>query len=68
MTNKQAFIKAVKQAYKVYLGTQLVEGELCYIQAVKADILFMVKDFPADTEIKYTTQYLESLGTTVFIN
>ena len=68
MTNKQTFIKAVKQAFKVYVGTQLMQGDKCYIQAVKSDILFMVKDYPADAEINYTTQHSDSLGTSVFID
>lgn len=68
MTNKQTFIKAVKQAFKVYVGTQLMRGDKCYIQAVKADILFMVKDYPDHAEINYTTQHSDSLGTSVFID
>lgn len=68
MTNKQTFIKAVKQSFKVYVGTQLMQGDKCYIQAVKADILFMVKDYPADAEINYTVQDSDSLGSLVFID
>jgi len=68
MTNKQTFIKAVKQASKVFIGTQIIAGDLSYVQAVKADVLFMVKDYPADTEINYTVQDSDSVGTLVFIN
>jgi hypothetical protein len=66
--NKQAFIKAVKQAHKVFVGTQIMAGDLSYVQAVKADVLFMVKDYPADAEINYTVEDSASIGTMVFIN
>ena len=68
MTSKQTFIKAVKKASKVFVGTQVMAGDLCYIQAVKADVLFMVKDYPSEAEINYTTQGSDSIGTLVFIN
>lgn len=68
MSNKQTFIKAVKQASKVFVGTQIMAGDLSYVQAVKADVLFMVKDYPADAEINYTVQDSDSVGTLVFIN
>lgn len=68
MANKQTFIKAVKQAHKVFVGTQLMQGDKCYIQAVKADILFMVKDYPADAEVNYTVQDSDSIGSLVFID
>lgn len=68
MTNKQTFIKAIKEASKVFVGTQLVEGNLAYVQAVKADILYSVKDFPSDAEMNYTIQDSSSGGSLVFIN
>jgi hypothetical protein len=68
MTNKQTFIKAVKQASKVFVGTQVIAGEVSYIQAVKADILFSVKDYPADANINYTVENSSSCGKFVFIN
>lgn len=68
MTNKQTFIKAVKQASKVFVGTQVMAGDLTYVQAVKADVLFAIKDYPADAEINYTIQDSYSIGTLVFIN
>ena len=67
MTNKQTFIKAVKQASKVFVGTQIIEGDMSYVQAVKADILYSVKDYPADVIINYTKEDSESCGTMVFI-
>jgi transcriptional regulator of NAD metabolism len=68
MTNKQTFIKAVKQASKVFVGTQVMVGDVSYVQAVKADILFTIKDYPAEAEINYTVQDSDSVGTLVFIN
>ena len=68
MSNKQTFIKAVKQASKVFVGTQLMAGDLSYVQAVKADVLFAIKDYPADAKINYTVENSHSCGAFVFIN
>jgi len=53
MINLTQFKKDIRNATAVYAGTQLLEGDLVYVQVVKADVYFAIKKYPTDVCINY---------------